>query len=231
MNPPFVKEDDTCKFLDDLIKGESQKASKRMSEIIETSHLTECPRRMFYAARGFANKVVVSYLESKHQEFAKKKWVDILSNTHRVKIVATDVVASDTNFNIAGKVDIVARFGTDVVLIQIYSLSNDDFGRVKVNGAFKKHITEVILNRWLMEKGDSILIYENRCVNEHIIFHVEEYKPIINAILDKCKTLSDNLIKDVLPSRAYDKSSSKECSISCEFFEQCWQEKERISNV
>jgi len=221
-NPEFVKEDEISKALRDLIEEEEKKKSQvRTIEVFETSHVMECPRRLYYASIGENTEAKISYLELKHQEFIKKKWVDIITKSHMVQIVATDVDVSDCDYNLVGKIDIVLKQDDNVKLFQIYSLTAEDFKRVQEKGAIKKHVIEVILNEWLMEKGESVLIYENRASKECLILHIKTYSPIIESVKEKCLQLMGYKMRDKIPVRPYKVKSAKECR-QCEFGKKCW---------
>ena len=222
-NPKFIKQDDFSKSIDALIASENEKRScDALSESFDSSRITECPRRLYYRSIGNVSQNKISYLEFKHQQFAKKKWLDVLGHSNKVKIVDANVEVADCNYNLTGKIDVILKCDSEIMLLNIYSLKAEDFEEVKEKGAYKKHAVEIIVNRWLVEKGESLLIYENRNNSDYIVFHIDLYNYIVEAIKKKCLMLLSHKFRGRTPSRSYKTNFSKECN-NCEFSNECWK--------
>jgi len=222
MPPKFIKEDDTSRFFDSYLCNEFQnKFVKREIESIETSHLTECPRRLCYAASGEKEESTKTRLEELAQEFARKKFASMLGKNGLMKIVGESVEVSDCNYNLIGRIDIALKHKTVLYLVQVYSLSSAKFQHILEEGPSRKHIVEVIMNHWLAEQGEPIIIYENRDTGDYKIYHVLPYKPIIDSAKAKSLELINGKLTGEIPDKPYDNAKALEC-IDCEYRNLCW---------
>ena len=109
----------------------------------------------------------------------------------------------------------------DVVVVGIKAVDSQDFENVLSNGAFKKNVIELMIEGWLTEQENGILIYENKNDHRYEMFQVIPYTPIIESVKQKCFMMLGLKIKGEIPKRSYKKNDSKECSI-CEYSLECW---------
>jgi hypothetical protein len=219
--PKFIKQDEMARsFREAIEKVITRKASSRPAMVFESSCMAQCWRRLLYNANGVDVEKKLSYMDLKNAEYAQKKWVDILSTVPKVTIVDTNVEVSDCNFNLNGVIDVVFRLDSEIRLLHIHLLTQEEFVRVFDKGPFKKHVIEAMVNAWLIEKGESLLMYENGATNEYVVFHVSVFLPIIETVKSQCRKLLDSMLKNRIPERPYNKAA-EECS-QCEFANHCW---------
>jgi len=221
----FVRKDEDSMILESLIRENNEEHSTNYpTSVFDPSHVTECPRRMIYRANGCVSEKNISYSLIHNRMFIKKKWLDFLESCRSIKVIDRNVVTADCHYNISGKADAVLKIGDRVYVSQIHPVSHDEFVQLKKNGAFKKHVVELILYIWLTELKDGLLLYENQNTNDHMIFHVKQYEPIIRSVRKKCLKLMEDKIHGIVPPKPYESIDSNEC-VSCEFTKICWQEK------
>lgn len=218
----FVKEDAQSNIFDQYLTNEFQnKLVKRETESIETSHITECPRRLMYAADGEKGEYRETRLKAHTREFTRKMFVNRLGKNGLMKVVGEFIEVSDCNYNLIGRIDIALKHKDVLYLVQLYSLNNSSFEHILKEGPARKHVVEVVMNQWLAEGGEPIIIYENWCTGAHKVYHVKPYRPIIDAAKNKSRKLIDGKLTGIMPDRAYDSVEASECQ-SCEYNSLCW---------
>ena len=186
-------------------------------DTLKTSEIHMCPRKLLYKSikpskNGFT-------LDDFNNQFAIKKWAKLL----KYYVLGTNIVLSDCNYGIVGNGDIILDIEGCNVILKIQSLNADDFNKIVKNGPRKKHILELIANKWLAEIENGLLIYENRDNFEFEVFqiHASIYSVhIIESIKKKCVSLMKHKTKGELISRPY-KEESKECKM-CDYSSECW---------
>lgn len=222
-NKPFVIRDEMSSTIEDILRTFSD--SQANHDINRTFHpdgLTECGRKLIYRTSGSKYQTGYSVLETESNYFSKLKWIHILKCCKDIKVLDSDIIASDDKHNLLTKVDCVIEMEDETqIVVFIKSLSSSDFENVKNNGATRKDIVRIITDMWLIELSNGIIIYENRDTLRFLIYKVIPNNAIINTIKLKSKNLYDNKIKGILPSRPYKNNSSKECQ-ECEFLKTCW---------
>jgi len=222
----FVRQDETSKRFESFISQNNLDRSVFCpTSSFDPSHITECPRRMIYRARGISpDRIPESYMDSMGDLFARKKWIEILSKFKTFRMIDKSVVAADCHYNISGNIDAILNIGEKIYVTKIQPLTQEEFLEVKEKGAFKKHVVELIVYIWLTETNDGLLLYDNQNATEYMSFHVIAYPPVIKSIMKKCLILMDHKIQGTIPERPYKSKKSQEC-VGCEFSLNCWQEK------
>lgn len=220
----FAKKDNQSELLEKLITDEDQRRSAAsVNSTFDPIHITECPRRILYRSTGTGHNLHLTYLQRLSKEACKDKWISLFDKSLKVKLVDQDIVVADSKYNITGKVDAIISFGDDIFATKIKSVCEESFINIQETGALKKDVVELILDLWLLEIRDGLIIYDNNN-GGYVTFHVEPYEPIIKTIKRKCGELMRQSISGDLPDRPYDDSSSGECHI-CEFNQKCWSTK------
>jgi len=223
----FIKEDEVSDIFETYLTDEFQnKHVIRETESFETSHLTECPRRLNYASDGEKGKHTQTQLEAKIHEFAKKKLIAMFAKNKQIKIVGEAVEVSDCNYNMVGVLDVAVKYKDNLYLVQFYSLKDEEFKHILEEGPPRKHVVEVVLNRWLTEKGELVIIYENRYSGEHKVYHIQLYKPIVDAAKAKSLQLINDKLLGKTPDRPYKTSTAAECTV-CEYCDLCWHKRRK----
>jgi len=231
MQNKFLKQD--TKLLaatQDAIKSEIKRRNFSFDhEVFNLKHLTECPRRIYYRAQGFAAETQPDFLEKYHLEYTKKKWIDLLSQSKKIKILDQNILAADTNYNLVANVDAVFTCETFTSALLVDSLSSEQYTEANQAGGLRKQIFELMVAVWLTEVQNGILICENRETREYFLSHVIIHKPIIEGVKSKCKKLMEQQVLQQLPSRPYDSDSSQECLV-CEYRETCWKKNKEMTD-
>ena len=218
----FVKMDEISSLLNTCIQKENDYRSSRCpSSVFDPSHITECTRRIIYRANGVNQEKNPSYLLMQDELFSRKKWFEYFEKSRFVKVIDKNIITADCHYNISGNADIILKIIDSIYVVKIQPLSCEDFARVQKEGAFKRHVIETMIYVWLLEIHDGLLLYENKNTNDYVVFHVQEYAPIIKSVMKKCTELMENKIQGTIPSRPYKTKESVECC-KCEFNQQCW---------
>lgn len=222
----FVKKDEISSLFDFILKEGRKKLHQYPSSSFDPSRLTECPRRIIYRANGCSSENLDTYLSTHHELFAKKKWIEYFESCKSINVLYKNAPLADCHYNISGNIDVVLKIGGCNYVVSIMELNQEDFIKLGKNGAFKRHVVEVMIYIWLMELHDGLLLYENKNNNDYSIFHVKLYEPIVRSIIKKCLDLIENKMQGIIPKRPYDKKESNECLV-CEFSKKCWDGKEK----
>jgi CRISPR/Cas system-associated exonuclease Cas4 (RecB family) len=218
----FVKRDNVSEAFDLIIQKEIDLRSIRNSiSVFNPSQITECDRRMVYRSARTPTTIPENYQQKLDKEFDISKWKDLISKTKGMRLVKTDVIASDCNYNISGTIEAVINIKGDIFVVKIFPISNEDFIKVNKEGAIKKNVIETMIYIWMAETKDGIMVYENKDTNQWISFHVNIYASIIRAVQRKCLEMMRHTIQGTLPKKPYESKTSKEC-VKCEFLEKCW---------
>jgi len=214
----IVSKSNLSQELKEITDYEIGKLSKcESNSIFDSSEISNCPRKLLYK----------SVLESKddltidkfNNKFAIKKWAELL----RYYVVGTNIPLSDCNYNIVGNADIVLKINYSKIILKIQSVNDEDFNHILIKGAFKRHVLELMVNEWLAEIKDGLIIYENRNDFRFEVFQVYMFAEALESIKNKCRGLVDCKIKGVFPSRPYKENNAKECDI-CNYKTDCWSE-------
>ena len=219
----FSLQDELTALVESLIKKENRPSVTGTG--FKPSEVTQCHRRLIYRILGekpYKDQISrVSYLEEVNNKFLRKKWREILDSCKRIKILEVEPTVADCNYNITDIVDIVANIDGIISAVKIHGVENSYFSKIQKNGALRKHVIEVMIQMWLLEINDGLLIYENKNNQSYVIFHVKPYEPIISSVRKKCLGLRKYKITGGLPERSYSVKTSKECE-QCEFKQPCW---------
>lgn len=219
----FSSRDKLTILVESLIREEN--INWVISTGFKPSDATQCPRRLVY--RAFGNNPDqnsgVSYLDKTNDNFLRAKWVEILGRCRKIKVLEESATVSDGNFNITDIIDFVANIDGIINAVKIYGVDNKDFLKIQKDGAFKKHVIELMIQIWLLEIKDGLLIYENKNDQSYTMFHIEPYQPIISSVKKKYLGLMEHKIQGTLPEKPYKTKTSKECE-RCEFIKTCWGE-------
>lgn len=228
-NNEFINQDIVTDFVKNIINSKIKKRNLSFSrEVFHPSNITECERRIMYRVYGEKPEIeesTLAILESINKESDKNKWVSFFENCGKAKLIEKDFVSADCNYNLTGKIDAILQIKNLILVLAVKTLASSDFSNIEKNGALRKHVIEIMLNMWMAEIKDGILLYENGDTNEFCLYHVVPYDPILTACQKKCSKLLMFKMKGDLPDRQYKNNNSKECCI-CEFKSKCWKKVE-----
>lgn len=212
----FVSHDKLASQFDELIEEGVRRRNVGVPDsLFSSSQITECPRRLIYRVRQSPKDFEsMPYMKAQNLLCEIRKWGDFLGKCKGVKILERQYRAFDCVYNIRGDIDYVIQALGKNMVVQIHPVK--DYDRVVREGAAKKHVIEVMINAWLMEVEDGLLVYENVDTHDTISFHVTVYKPIIESTKKLCTNLFRAQMEGRLPRRPYADQSGKECA-SCEF--------------
>jgi len=223
-NNHFIVQDSISSFIQKGAKLYSNSLYVRdISRCFFSDEITECGRKLCYRVNG--KKYICQYtnMEYNCNIESKKRWINILDHIDGVKVLESDVVASDYNYNIITKIDCVIEITEKdlqyVVLVK--SVEENKFNTVKNNEATRKDIVEIMTNMWLIELSNGIIIYENRNSLDFIVYNVIPSNEIVNSVKEKTKKLIVYKNKGSVPPRPYADRESYECK-HCEFYGSCW---------
>lgn len=190
-------------------------------EVFNTSCLTECDRRILYKSRGEILETLLDFSKIDAQEATKNKWNSFFSKSIKISLIDKDVVVADCNYNLKGKIDGVLKIGNANFAVMVKALSNNDFINAEKR-AFRKDVIETMVNMWILEINDGIVIYENKDTNKFSLYHILPFVQLIEACKKKCLSMLNFKMKGEFPDRPYKNNDSKECLI-CEFKTKCWK--------
>jgi len=199
-----------------------KKAIRNYQKTFHPDELTECGKKLILHTKEAKSLKNCTVAEEVSQDYTKRKWIDLLSKTTDIKILEKFVEVADSNYNIFGNIDCVIEIDGNPIVILIKSLNSHDFSYLLSHGVSRKDLVRVIIDMWLIEIPDAIIIYENRDSLESKIYHVVPYNAIINAIREKTKKLWDCIVKEEIVGRPYQTEFSEECQ-ACNYLKTCWQ--------
>jgi hypothetical protein len=222
INGEIAIKDNVTEIFSNIIIEENKRRNFDFSrEVFNSCCLTECDRRILYKSRGEALEITLEFDKIDTQEAIKNKWNNFFSKSIKFSLLDKDVIVADCNYNLKGKIDGVLKIGNANFAVMIKALSEKDFVNAEKN-AFRKDVIETMVNMWLLEINDGILIYENKNDNKLSLYHIIPFVQLIEACKKKCLSMLNFKMKGDLPNRPYKNNSSKECSI-CEFKTKCWE--------
>ncbi|MEI7943133.1 MAG: hypothetical protein WCH76_08265 [Candidatus Riflemargulisbacteria bacterium] len=221
--PSFVKIDAVSSRLETLMQQYAEKKSIiSFSNSFNADTITECPRRLVYRAMGGSTSLDANkFLKDRAAFFCNNKWYEYLSECKSIRLIDTNLSVADCNYNIVSNVDVVLRIDENIYAVKIESVDSANYQNVQKTGAFKKHVVAVMVEMWLAEINNGLLIYENKDNNNFVVFHIEPYSPMIKSIAKKCEMMFDCKISGILPEKPYKEKKSNECTV-CEFKDRCW---------
>ena len=220
----FAKIDDVSQSFSDHVAAANEMLGKssQIDESFDPLCITQCPKRLVCRSRGDESRFgTTPYSEANHKEFILEKWGNIFRRSGKIKVMDANVVTADNNYNLTGIVDFVVAFDKLITPVKIYPTRHDLFMTTETKPS-KRHVVDVMLNAWMMEINNALLIYEDNDNQNNQIFHVTLYKPLINSVALKCRELMEYKIRGDLPERPY-KEQTIECHF-CEFINNCWRE-------
>jgi len=218
----FSSRDKLTELVESSIKEEN--INRVISTGFKPSEATQCPRRLVYRVFGNSpdQNSGVSYLERTNDNFLKAKWVEILGRCRKIKVLKESITVADGNFNITDIIDFVVNIDGFINAVKIYGVDNKDFSKIQKDGAFKKHVIELMIQIWLLEVKDGLLVYENKNDQSYTMFHIKPYQPIISSVKKKYLGLMEHKMRGTLPEKPYKTKTSKECA-RCDFIKTCWR--------
>lgn len=203
--------------LETIVENEKIKLNKEvLDSTLNSNEISNCLRSLAYKSIKL-NKNNLS-IEKHHNKFVIEKWCNLL----KYYVKAKNIYLSDCNYNLVGNGDIMIEIDYHNILLKIQSVNNNDFKYVLTKGAFKKDVLELMINEWLVEVDEGLLIYENRDDLKFEVFQVYLFTQIIESVKSKCKDLMECKIRGELPPRPYKKNNGKECK-NCDYSEECWK--------
>jgi len=182
------------------------------------SEISDCPRKLLYRATTTCPRVSE---EDLHNRSAIEKWATLFEYHTKDK----NVFLYDCNYNLVGNADIILELDYSNIILKVRAISDKDFEHVLSKGAFKKDVFELMVNEWLAEVPDGVIIYENRNDFRFEMFQVHLFAHIIEPIKTKCRDLIKMKMNGEMPERPYKTDNGKECS-SCHHKTECWANKQ-----
>jgi hypothetical protein len=226
MSSKFAINDESTQYISDASNTFlTTPYQKDITRTFSPDDITECSRKLYYQSIGGKFDQPYSNSEFLSDHFTKTKWIHILKQIKDIKVIDTWVVASDCNYNLHTKIDCVIEIPSlDNIqfIVNVKSLSPSDFAHISSNGPTRKDIIRSVVDMWLVELGNGIIIYENRASLDFMIFRVLPHNAIINSIKVKAKDLLQFVLKGLTPPRSYKMQTAKEC-IACTFCKRCWE--------
>jgi hypothetical protein len=213
----FVKRDQFSTFLqegvDKVIKSGYNDIN---SEIVSSSEVTQCDRRIYYSLVG------VDQLKKQSIRIHKKalihKWSSILGKIKGFELVGTGVTVADHNHSVTADIDVVGKLHDRPVAIMVVEVDDETFQNDK---AVRKHVVDIMSQMWMAEVNDGFLVYENILSKKFSMFHILPNVSVLNAVKQKLKGLQEKKMLGILPDRKYE-AFAKECR-ECRFTERCWR--------
>lgn len=163
------------------------------------------------------------YSEQKQMEFTREKWFSIFKESPKIKLIDKEVLLVDKNVSLHGLLDCAIKIGDLVLTTNIYSLNEEDYCKIKSNGAFRKDIIYMLLCMCFSDTPRGLIVYENRSTLENEFFEVKPDKILLNYIFKESKKINEYVSKQQIPEKPY-KELSKECQ-KCFFKDDCWKTK------
>jgi hypothetical protein len=218
MQDRFVLRDKFSKNLKNDIENLFKKGYNNIChEMVSSSDITKCDRRIYYTLTGVDNQISLS--ERMHHTYMIQKWSDILSKIKWFKLIEKEFVVADHNYNISSTVDIVGSINELPVVVMVREVTDEIF---QSEIAKRGHVIENVIQMWLAEINDGFLIYENNITKEHSVFHILPNVSVLNSVKGKLDALRDCKIIGTPPERKYETPDAKECQECC-FTEKCWR--------
>jgi hypothetical protein len=212
----FVKKDKFSTFLKEGVDKVIQNSYNDIdSEVIDSSEVTQCDRRIYY--KLINGSVTKTHSVSMHKETLITKWISILAQIKGLKIMEYSTMVADHNYSLVSTVDMIGKMEDLPVVIKLIEVKNETFQNDK---AVRKHVVDVMSQMWMAEVSDGFLIYENMLSKEFNIFHILQNVSVLNAVKSKMKSLQEKKMLGILPDRKYE-TLSTECSECC-FKDKCW---------
>lgn len=222
MQDRFINRDALTEKIEFAIKSEEKRRNiSKNNELFLTNQLTNCTRKTLY--RVYGEEYDIDMAEELHQQSVKHKWLDFIEQSRIAKLIDKNIEAADTKYNLASRVDGVFRIGELTFTVLIKSVHNEEFQRIKERSAPRRDIVQLMMDMWLTEVKDGLLLYDNRETNDILTYHVLPYQPIINAACGRCLEMRDHKLMGKLTKRPYDSSDSEEC-LACKFKATCWKQ-------
>ena len=221
--PIFIKTDAISSRLESLLfQYAERKSITPLSDSFNADTITECPRRLVYrSSGGVTSSNADKFLKDRSAVFCNNKWKEYLSECKSIRFIDANLSVADCNYNIVSSVDVVLRIDENIYAVKIEPLDDASYQGIQETGALKKHVVAVMVEMWLAEINNGLLIYENKNNNKFVVFHIEPYSPMIKSIANKCAMMFDCKISGKLPAKPYKEKNSNECS-ACEFVDKCW---------
>jgi len=223
----FVTEDTLSNSFTELLDKEfKRKSTPESRSIFCPSSMTECDRRLMYRVYDLKSDIPSHCFKYESTQVSiKDRWLHYFDVFRGIKILEENYRVADGYLNMNGIIDAVISFDDSPVAAKIYGLDNTNFEKIKEKGAFKKHVVDMILNLWMSDINDGILIYENKNNQDYVVLHVTPYQPIVESMKKKCLDLLQYKMQGLIPQRCYDNNDSKECKV-CEYKTKCWKKED-----
>jgi len=212
----LVDKKNTAAEIQDILYGKSY----------HSSIATHCEKRII--CRILDKSSVINeglILQAEYNNRLKLKWANFFKYDDSIEIVQENEPCTDCKNNLVGTIDLVVKIQNTFVVFDFKSVNSDVFTKVVNNGPLKSDVVETMLNLWMVDLKNGVVLYEDRTNMESKYFHIRTYNPILNSIFDKCAKMDKCVIQDSIPEKPY-KEESSECKI-CNFKNDCWTQKEK----
>ena len=197
-------------------------SDKKIDSLFHSNEITQCDRKLYYKSTNSDYlKKYIDIFQNINNIFLKNKWVQIIKKINGVNVIDYNLDFSDSNYNLTGKIDIILSFENKKYIVNIFGVNKNEFENIIKNGAIRKDIVECVVNMWLSEVQNGLLLYENKENGEYEVFEIINYNLIINGIKTKAIKLFNNIIENIVPDRPYKNNNNEECNC-CYFKKKCW---------
>jgi len=218
----FINEDtEAVKFLTEIFTLNKSKNISENKTTFSTAECTQCPRRLIYKSLCYIEDIDDSSYSSWYdvkQNHVKNIWKNKFLGTDKIILKDNSVNVYDARLNLSGTVDLVINIpDVDVKSfpVMVYAVESC------MKTVIRSNIIETMINAWLMDYKNAILIYQDH--DYHKIYQISVYKPIIDSIEKKFSDLVKYKIRGAIPKRPVKtQEESQECG-TCNYKKRCWE--------
>lgn len=226
---PFIRRDEISGFIEGSLRMiTTERIEYDLTKTFRPDELIGCGRKTLYRkeTKQGSNSWIKTpkYMECEHDYSAKCRWITILTQCSDIKVLDSWTIANDMKYNMVTKIDCIIEIPSKNDLqnvVYIRSIPSSDYEYIRKNGATRSDTIRVMIDMWLVELVNGIILYEDRNTLDFMVMRVIPQDAIINGIKAKAKELYDHMISSTIPSRPYKTNKAKECQ-ECEFLERCW---------
>ena len=226
--PRFVFQDELCEIIKTHEKSENKRRNRASNrEIYSPDRATECERKMLYEIFNGKSDILADCGEDAGDSFIlQHKWASLMMRMDGVILHGVSVPVNDAKYNLSGQIDMLLEFENRNMkaIDMVRSVYPEEMSQIKLKGPFRKHVVSDMINMWMIEIPNGIMIYEDQLNKDIEIFHVVAYNPIINRAKEKFLEMERFRMMGQVMDRPHKDPNDKEC-VSCLFKQKCWEEK------
>lgn len=228
--PDFVQKNDITAGLaksleEDLVRS----AKQNICTTIVPEDITQCMRRIYYRISCAETEDTKRYLSDAHKTHIVNKWATAFSKCPQTILVDKDILVAHSEYNLGGRAGAYIEFNNRKYVTHICPIAEEEFtSRILFDSLRRRDVIATMVYVWLSElqEAEGLLIYENNDTQEHVIYHVAQYDPIMRTVRSKCKELINHKMRGIPPPRIKGDNSHKECDI-CEYKSICLKKEDK----